>query len=75
VLRKPSTASRREVTVSISARGRALVNAVASRRVRELRRIFSTLDAPQLRRIVDAFASFARAAGELPDDAWRVGWT
>jgi DNA-binding MarR family transcriptional regulator len=75
VIRKPSTASRREVTVSISARGRALVNAVASRRVRELRRIFSTLDAPQLRRIVDAFASFARAAGELPDDAWRVGWT
>ena len=78
VTRQPSTSSRREVTVSVSAKGRALVNAVARRRVRELRRVLSPLGPRELRRLVEAFEAFeafARAAGELPDDAWKLGWT
>jgi DNA-binding MarR family transcriptional regulator len=75
VARAPSPTSRREIRLSVSAKGRTLVNAVASRRTRELRRVLAPLGARERRRLVDAFEVFARAAGELPDDAWKLGWT
>ena len=73
--RTPSTESRREVTVTLSPAGRALVRTVTARRRKELRRILSQLPADAQRQLIVAFDSFARAAGEVPDHAWKLGWT
>jgi hypothetical protein len=37
--------------------------------------IMARLLPAQRDRLVDAFTTFAQAAGELPDDAWKLGWT
>jgi DNA-binding MarR family transcriptional regulator len=73
--RTPSPVNRREVTVALSGKGRAIVRDVATRRRREIRRIVAKLDRATQRKLVDAFDAFADAAGELPDDAWKLGWT
>jgi DNA-binding MarR family transcriptional regulator len=73
--RTTSPANRREVTVALSRGGRAIVREVAARRRREIRRIVGKLDRATQRALVDAFDAFAEAAGELPDDAWKLGWT
>ncbi len=75
ITRATSSESRREVVLRVSGRGRALVQAVTERRQREIARILDRLSAPARRRVADAFAAFATAAGELPDDAWKLGWT
>jgi DNA-binding MarR family transcriptional regulator len=73
--RANTPANRREVTVALSAKGRTLVRSVAARRSRELRRIVERLDVASQRALIDAFQTFAEAAGEVPDDAWKLGWT
>ena len=73
--RTTSAVNRREVTVALSTAGRAIVHAVATRRRREIRRIIAKLDRATQRALIDAFDAFADAAGELPDDAWKLGWT
>ena len=70
-----SADSRREVTVRVATEGRALVRAVTSRRRREIRRIVARLDESAQRTLIAALERFAAAAGEVPDDAWRLGWT
>jgi DNA-binding MarR family transcriptional regulator len=75
IARGPSPTSRREVSVAISAAGRALVDSVANKRRRELRRVLRSVDGSERQQIVDGFAMFAQAAGEVPDDAWKLGWT
>jgi DNA-binding MarR family transcriptional regulator len=73
--RTTSPVNRRRVTVALSGEGRAIVRAVATRRRREIRRIVNKLDRATRRTLVEAFDAFADAAGELPDDAWKLGWT
>lgn len=73
--RVTSTGNRREVTLTLSADGRAFVDAVTRSRRRELRRIVGRIDPDVRRGVIDAFDAFATAAGELPDDAWKLGWT
>jgi DNA-binding MarR family transcriptional regulator len=73
--RATSSGNRREVTVRLSPDGRALVNAVTRNRRRELRRIVARIDPAARRALIDAFDALATAAGELPDDAWKLGWT
>jgi DNA-binding MarR family transcriptional regulator len=75
ITRATSSESRREIVVRVSTRGRALVDKVTERRRREISRILGQLDARTRRQVSDAFAAFAAAAGELPDDAWKLGWT
>lgn len=73
--RNTSSESRREVTVTVTEAGRALLRSVTQRRVREINKIVARLD-PELRRAtIDALNSFAAAAGEIPDEAWKLGWT
>jgi DNA-binding MarR family transcriptional regulator len=72
--RAPSDESRREVTVRLSPAGRSLVRTVMQRRRRELRRILGELDPVAQRQLITAFGRFADACGEVPDDAWRLGW-
>lgn len=73
--RTTSLGNRREVTVALSPGGQALVREVTTRRRREIRRIVAQLAPEAQKRLVDALADFAEAADELPDDAWKLGWT
>ncbi len=73
--RTTSPQNRRGVTVALSSDGQALVRFVTNRRRKEIRRILARLDDDARDRLLDAFAEFADAAGEVPDDAWKLGWT
>jgi DNA-binding MarR family transcriptional regulator len=73
--RATSEESRREVTVCLTPAGRSLVRTVTQRRKRELRRILEELDPAAQRQMITAFDRFADAASEVPDDAWKLGWT
>ena len=75
IVRNTSTESRREVTLALSADGRALVRAETRRRRNDIRKIVAQFDDETRRKLIDAFGSFAEAAGEVPEQAWRVGWT
>ena len=75
ISRAASTESRREVVLSLTAEGRSLLDAVTERRRREIQRIGRKLSPAARDDLVAAFTLLADAAGELPDDAWRLGWT
>jgi DNA-binding MarR family transcriptional regulator len=73
--RKASSESRREVLVELTADGRALLRSVTTRRRREIEKILGHLSVAQRQSLVDALTTFAHAAGEVPDDAWKLGWS
>jgi DNA-binding MarR family transcriptional regulator len=73
--RTTSAASRREVTLALSAPGSALVQAETDRRRRAIRRIVARLDRETQLEIVDAVGALVDAAEEAHDDAWKLGWT
>ncbi len=75
VVRTPSAQSRREVCVALTPAGRGLVRSVTVRRRREIDKIMARFSPGQRELIVDAFAAFSDAAGEVPDEAWKLGWT
>jgi len=75
VVRSPSPTSRREVTVAIARGGRAVVRSVTERRLAEIEHILAGITETDRERLIDALAVFATAADELPDDAWRLGWS
>jgi DNA-binding MarR family transcriptional regulator len=67
VRRQPAVSwDRRETTVSLSARGRRLVEGVTERRRRDLSAIAAAMSPTDRQRAIDGLRSFARAAGELP---------
>jgi len=74
VERRRSPESRREVFVALTEPGRTLVAEVTKRRRVELRRVALRVADPDRPAVAAAFHAFAEAAGELPDDAWRLGW-
>jgi DNA-binding MarR family transcriptional regulator len=73
--RATSAESRREVLVSLTPAGQSLIREVTARRRDEIAKIMTRLTPEQRTRLADAFRVFARAAEELPDDAWKLGWT
>jgi DNA-binding MarR family transcriptional regulator len=73
--RMHSPQNRREVVVSLTRDGNALIRSVTAKRRAELDRIMRRLSATQRGAVNDAFTVFAEAAGEAPDDAWKLGWT
>jgi DNA-binding MarR family transcriptional regulator len=75
--RVTSNESRREISLTATPAGRAVVRAVSARRRREVTRIVEQMARDERKRLCDAFTAFAVAAGEiaLPDDAWKLGWT
>ncbi len=77
VERATSTESRREIVLSVTPTGRAVVRAVSARRRKEVTRIVERLPRDERQRLRAVFGVFAEAAGEveLPDDAWKLGWT
>ena len=72
--RTAAPANRRELRLSLTADGRELVDAVTKARRRELRRVVGQLRPSERAVVVEAFEAFARAAGEVPEQAWFLGW-
>jgi DNA-binding MarR family transcriptional regulator len=70
-----SLQSRREVVVSVSRAGQAVIRSVTAKRRAEIDRIMARLTARQRAAVTEAFTWFAEAAGETPDEAWKLGWT
>ena len=66
---------RRGVTVALSPAGRALVRSVTGQHARQIAKILERLDPRARRALIAAFEAFADAAGEVPEDAWKLGWT
>jgi DNA-binding MarR family transcriptional regulator len=75
VARTASTESRREVFVALTPSGHTLIRSVTKRRRREIDTILTRLSPNQRALLLDAFTTFAEAAGEVPDEAWKLGWT
>jgi len=73
--RKHSEESRREVVVALTPAGHALVRAVSKLRRREIHKIVQRMPANRRSALVASFSEFAEAADELPDEAWKLGWT
>jgi DNA-binding MarR family transcriptional regulator len=71
--RDPAPDSRREVLLSLTARGRQLVDDVTAQRRAELAGIVARIPAAARHTTIDAMRTFADAAGEIPDVAWSIG--
>jgi DNA-binding MarR family transcriptional regulator len=67
VLRKPTPENRREVCVSLAARGRRLVDEVTARRREDITAIVKRMPVDSRAAAVQALRAFASAAGELPE--------
>jgi DNA-binding MarR family transcriptional regulator len=75
VRREPSASSRREVTIAINERGTALVDAVTRARRREISRIVRAIPPSRRSALVRSLEEFGAAAGEVPEQAWSLGWS
>lgn len=75
IRRHRARADRREVQVSVTAAGREVVDQATSRRRVLLAAILADLSPAQRSEVASAFAVFAAAAGEVPDDQWPAGFT
>ncbi len=74
IAREPVEGNRRELRVSVTDDGAKIVAAVSRRRRDELRKVVSAMPERDQRQLVRALESFNRAAGEVPDADWYLGW-
>jgi DNA-binding MarR family transcriptional regulator len=70
IRRHRARADRREVQVSITAAGRAVVDDATARRRALLAEILGRLTPAQQSAVAGALQAFAAAAGEVPDSQW-----
>lgn len=66
---------RRATSVTITASGRDVVEAVMRRRRTEARRILRKLPDDSRRALVASLDTLRAAAGEAPEQTWSLGWT
>ena len=74
ITRSASPWNRREVELEVTGAGRAIVAAVSRRRRREIGRIVACMGPSQPSALVEALEEFGRAAGEVPEQQWYLGW-
>jgi DNA-binding MarR family transcriptional regulator len=74
ITRGPAEGSRREIEISLTTSGRALIDAVTAARRRDVARLVSAIPAARRRTIVTVLGEVARAAGEVPEQTWSLGW-
>jgi DNA-binding MarR family transcriptional regulator len=74
VQRRRETADRRAVRISLTQDGRDLVNEVTQRRRSEIARILRRMPVADRGPVLVALSAFADAAGEVPEQAWSLGW-
>jgi DNA-binding MarR family transcriptional regulator len=63
---------RREVRVTLSDRGRRMVDAVTRRRRAEIAGLLGGMSGADRVAVADALSAFATAAGEVPEQEWAV---
>jgi DNA-binding MarR family transcriptional regulator len=73
IRRHRARADRREVQVSITPAGRAVVDEATARRRALLAEILSRLTPAEQASVAQALQAFATAAGEVPDSDWPGG--
>jgi DNA-binding MarR family transcriptional regulator len=64
--RRPHPDSRRELVVTLTRRGREIVDAVTVRRREEIAQVVARMTSAERRGLVRALTAFTRAGGELP---------
>jgi DNA-binding MarR family transcriptional regulator len=74
VQRDRSADDRRTVALSLTEAGRRLVAEVTERRRAEIARLVRRVPAADRGHLVAALQALSRAAGEVPDQDWAVGW-
>ena len=74
IRRRTERDDRRQLRVALTAKGRALVDAVTVRRRQEIARIMSEIPVEQQAVLVQALGRLASAAGEVPEQDWTTGW-
>jgi DNA-binding MarR family transcriptional regulator len=72
--RETSLASRREVIVRLTVEGSNLLGRVTEARRRAIRNIVAQVPSRSRTSMIGALQAFSDAAGEVPDQAWAVGW-
>ncbi len=75
VLRRVERANRRETVISLTAKGRDIVQRVTDVRRSEIARIVRRIPAGLRESTIVALEAFAEAAGELPEQSWSLGWS
>lgn len=66
---------RRSVRLTLSIKGRELVDAVSVRRRREIFGLLTSIPPAEQSAVVEALHVLIRAAGEVPDEDWSFGWS
>ncbi len=74
VRRRGARGDRREVRVSLTAAGQALVEEVTRRRRAEIESMLAKIAPEDQAAMVELFGALARAAGEPPERDWSLGW-
>jgi DNA-binding MarR family transcriptional regulator len=74
VARRRMSDDRRVVRISLTAAGAELVAEVSRRRREEIGRIVKRMPASRRALVVEALQAFSRAAGEVPEQDWSLGW-
>lgn len=74
VARRRATDDRRVVRISLTAAGAHLVTEVSRRRRAEIQRIVRRMPSSHRPLVVEALQAFSRAAGEVPEQDWSLGW-
>jgi DNA-binding MarR family transcriptional regulator len=73
--RVEGTTDRRHLMLTLTVRGRRLVDAVTRRRTTAIREILQRIPVQDRRQVAHVFALFADAAGEPREqDLWALGW-
>ncbi len=72
--RRTSPDSRREIEIEVTDVGRALVDQVTVVRRQEIALILGAIPKARWSPLIEALEEFADAAGEVPDQAWSLGW-
>ena len=72
--RRRESADRRAVRISLTKAGRDLVDEVTRRRRSEIARILRRMPVADRGPVRVALRAFADAAGEVPEQAWSLGW-
>jgi DNA-binding MarR family transcriptional regulator len=74
VTRGPHPDNRREVLLTITEKGQRIVDDVTASRRREIAAIVRRMPQHLRAAMVPALQAFADAAGEVPEQAWSLGW-
>jgi DNA-binding MarR family transcriptional regulator len=69
---RSTPSDRREVVVAIAARGVEALRTVTEARRREVRDVMKRVPPDRRAAVAEAFAQFADAAGEVPENEWAV---